>query len=142
MGYRAQEKPWHYIPVFDAIQNGGAPGRTGAGAAAPPPAADRRGIRPPGMGGEPHPVAFDPWSASPGPSSQVRATDAIRTAVMSAGASPGWQSAETPGFARASSGAVELPFSQREEIARRFRDEDAVLEAELALQTGGAGALG
>ena len=24
MSYRAQEKPWHYKPVFDAIQNGGA----------------------------------------------------------------------------------------------------------------------
>ena len=24
MGYREQEKPWHYIPVFDAIQDGGA----------------------------------------------------------------------------------------------------------------------
>ena len=26
MSYRAQKKPWHYIPVFDAIQNGGAQG--------------------------------------------------------------------------------------------------------------------
>ena len=26
MSYRAQEKPWHYMPVFDAIQNGGAQG--------------------------------------------------------------------------------------------------------------------
>ena len=26
MSYRAREKPWHYIPVFDAIQNGGAQG--------------------------------------------------------------------------------------------------------------------
>ena len=26
MSYRAQEKPWHYIPVFDAIQNGGTQG--------------------------------------------------------------------------------------------------------------------
>ena len=26
MSYRVQEKPWNYIPVFDAIQNGGAQG--------------------------------------------------------------------------------------------------------------------
>ena len=26
MSYWAQEKPWHYISVFDAIQNGGAQG--------------------------------------------------------------------------------------------------------------------
>ena len=118
------------------------PGFTGAGAEAPPPAADPRGIRPPGMGGEPHPVAFDPWSAPPGRSSQVVYTQAIRTPVPSTGAPPGWRSTETPGFARAASGAVELPFSQREEIAHRFSTEDALLEAELALQTGGARALG
>ena len=63
----------------------------------------------------------------------------MRTAVLSAGAPPGWQSAETPGFARAASGAVELPFSRREAIALQFRAEDALLEAELALQTGRAG---
>ena len=119
-----------------------APERTGAGAGAPPTAADPWRIRPQGMGGEPHPVAFDPWSAPPGPSSRVVFTGAIRTAVMSTGAPPGWQGAGTPGFARAASGAGELPFSQREAIARRFGTEDALLEAELALQTGGAGALG
>ena len=118
-----------------------AAGRTGAGAGAPPPAAEPWRIRPPGMGGEPHPVAFDPRSAPPGPSSQVRPTDAIRTPVMSTEAPPGWQGAETPGFARAASGAVELPFSRREEIARRFRSYDAVLQAELVLQTGGGEAL-
>ena len=118
-----------------------AAGRTGAGAGAPPPAADPWRIRPPGMGGEPHPVAFDPRSAPPGPSSQVRPTDAIRTPVMSTGAPPGWQGAETPGFARAASGAVELSFSRREAIARRFRSEDAVLQAELVLQTEGGEAL-
>ena len=116
--------------------------RTGAGAVAPPPAADPRRSRPPGMSGEPHPVAFDPWSAPPGPSSQVVYTEAMRTPVLSTGAPPGRQGAETPGFARAASGAVELPFSRREKIAHRFSTEDALLEAELALQTGGAGALG
>ena len=117
-------------------------GRAGAGAGAPPPAADPWGTRPPGMGGEPRPVTFDPWSAPPGPGSQVVSTEAIRTPVLSAGAPPGWQGAETHGFARAASGAVELPFSRRQEIVRRFRTEDALIEAELALQTGGAGALG
>ena len=115
---------------------------TGVGAVAPPPAADPWRIRPPGMGGEPHPVAFDPWSAPPGPSSQVHHTEAIRTPVPSTGAPPGWQGAETPGFGRAASGAVELPFSRRQEIALQFRAEDALLEADLPLQTGGAGALG
>ena len=110
--------------------------RTGAGAVAPPPAADPRRSRPPGMSGEPHPVAFDPWSAPPGPSSQVVYTEAMRTPVLSTGAPPGRQGAETPGFARAASGAVELPFSRREEIAIRFGTEDALLEAELALRTG------
>ena len=60
---------------------------------------------------------------------------------MSTGAPPGWQGAETPGFARAASGAVELPFSRRGEIAIRFGTEDAVLQAELVLQTGGGEAL-
>ena len=118
------------------------PGRAGVGAGAPPPAADPWGIRPPGMGGEPHAVAFDPWSAPPGPSSQVVYTGPIRTPVMSAGAPPGWQGAETHGFARTASDAVELPFSHREAIARRFGTEDALFEAQYALQTGGADALG
>ena len=98
-----------------------AAGRIGAGAGAPPPAADPWRIRPPGMGGEPHPVAFDPRSAPSSPSSQVGYTRAIRTPVMSTGAPPGWQGAETPGFARAASGAVELPFWRREEIAHPVR---------------------
>ena len=42
---------------------------------APPSAADRRRIRPPEMGGEPHPVAFDPWSA---PIEQLVGGDALR----------------------------------------------------------------
>ena len=117
-------------------------GRSGAGAGPPLPAADPWGIRPPGMGGEPHPVAFEPWLAPPGPSSQVAYTETMRTPVMSVGAPPGWQGAETPGFARAASGAVELPFSQREAIARQLGTEDALLQADLALHTGGAGALG
>ena len=119
-----------------------AAGRIGAGAGAPPPAAGPWRIRPPGMGGEPHPVAFDPRSAPPGPSSQVGYTRAIRTPVMSTGAPPGWQGAETPGFARAASGAVELPFSRREEIALRFGTENALLDAELTVQLGGADTLG
>ena len=119
-----------------------APGRTGAGAGAPPPTADRWGIRPQGMSGGPHPVAFDPWFAPPGPSSQVVYTRAIRTPVMSTGAPPRWLGAETPGFARAASGAVELPFWRREEIALRFGTEDAVHDAELTVQLGGADALG
>ena len=119
-----------------------APGRTGAGAGAPPTAAYPGRSRAPGMSGGPHPIGFDSWSAPPGPSSRVVYTEAMRTPVMSTGAPPGWQGAEMPGFARAASGSVELPFSRREEIARRFRTEDAVLEAELALQTGGANALG
>ena len=67
---------------------------------------------------------------------------AVATPVLSTGAPPGWLGAGPPGFARAASGAVELPFSHRQEIARRFSTDDALLEAELALQTGGAGALG
>ena len=119
-----------------------AAGRIGAGAGAPPPAADPWRIRPPGMGGEPHPVAFDPWPAPPSPSRPVVHAETIRPRAPSTGSPPGWQGAGTPGFSRAASGAVELPFWRREEIAHKFRDEDALLEAELALQTGGAGALG
>ena len=99
-------------------------------------------IQPPGMSGEPHPVGFDPWPAPPGPSSQVADAETIRTPVMSTSAPPGWQGAETPGFARAASGAVELPFSRHEAIARRFGTEDALFEAQYALQNGGADALG
>ena len=119
-----------------------AAGRIGAGAGAPPPAAGPWRIRPPGMGGEPHPFAFDPRSAPPGPSSQVGYTRAIRTPVMSTGAPPRSQGAGTPGFSRAASGAVELPFSRREEIALRFGTEDALHDAELTVQLGGADALG
>ena len=111
------------------------PGFTGAGAEAPPPAADPWRIRPQGMGGEPHPVPFAPWSAPSGRSSQVVYTQAIRTPIMSTGAPPRWQSAGTPGFARAASDAVELPFSRREAIALRFSTEDALREAEHALRT-------
>ena len=93
------------------------------------------------MVGEPRPAAFDPWSAPPGPSSQVVYTAAMRTPVLSTGAPPGWQGVEAPGFARAASGAIELPFSHREAVALQFRDDDALLEAELALQTGSAGAV-
>ena len=119
-----------------------APGRTGAGAGAPPTGAYPGRSRPPGMSGGPHPVASDPWSAPPGPSGRARYTETIRTPVLSTGAPPGWQGAETPGFSRAASGAVELPFSRRKAIARRFRTDYALLEAERALRTGGAGALG
>ena len=119
-----------------------AAGRIGAGAGAPAPAADPWRIRPPGMGGEPHPFAFAPWPAPPSPSRQVVHAETIRPPAPSTGSPPGWQGAGTPGFSRAASGAVELPFWRREEIAHKFRDEDALLEAELALQTGGAGTLG
>ena len=94
------------------------------------------------MSGGPHPIGVDAWSAPPGPSNRVVYTEAMRTPVMSTGAPPGGQGAGTPGFARAASGAVELPLSQREEITRRLGDEDAMLEAVLALQTGRAGPLG
>ena len=94
------------------------------------------------MSGEPHPAAFDPWSAPPGPSSQARHTETIPTPVLSTGAPPGWQGAETPGFGRLATDSVELPFSQREAIVHRFQFDDAVLDAELTLRTGGADALG
>ena len=60
-----------------------------------------------------------------------------RPAHRRGGRAPG-----TPGFSRAASGAVELPFSRREEIARRFGTEDALLHAELTVQLGDADALG
>ena len=101
-----------------------APGRTAVGTVAPPP------------------VALDPWSAPPGPSSRVMPTQTIRAPVLSTGAPPGWQGAETPGFGRLATGSVELPFSQREAIVHRFRFEDAVLDAELTLRIGGDEALG
>ena len=46
-----------------------------------------------------------------------------------------------PGFDRAAVGAVELPFWRREEIAVRFRSEDALLDATLSVRLGGAGVL-
>ena len=121
-------------PVDPAPAPLSAPGRAAPGAGAPLPATDPWRIRPPGMGGEPHPVAFDPWSTAPGPSSRILSTETIRTPVPSAGAPPGWQDAATPGFVRAAAGAVEFPFPHREAIAR--------LDANLTLRTGGAGALG
>ena len=119
-----------------------APWRAGAGAWAPPPAAGQWPVRPPGMNGAPHPVAFDPWSAPPGPSSQARYTETILPPVMSTDAPPGWQGAETPGFARAAWGAVELPFSHRAAIALQFGTEDALRMAKVALRTRHAEALG
>ena len=120
-----------------------APGRVGVGVGAPPPAADPWGIRPTGMGGEPHPVAFDLWPAPPRPGSPVVYTETMRPPVLAAaGPPPGWQAVETPGFARAASGAVELPFSHREAIARRFSTNAGLLQAEVTLQSRGAGALG
>ena len=62
--------------------------------------------------------------------------------MPSTGAPPRSQGAGTPGFSRAASGDVELPFSRREEIARRFGTEDALLHAELTVRLGGADALG
>ena len=119
-----------------------AAGRTGAGSVAPPPGADPWRIRPPGMSGGPDPVAFGPWPAPPGSSTRVVYAETMRTPVMSTGAPPGRQGAETPGFARAASGAVELPFSHREAIARRFSRERRVFEAEQALFLGHAETLG
>ena len=119
-----------------------APGRTGAGAGAPPPAVDPRRNRSPGTSGAPHPVDVAPWSAPPGPGSQVVYTETMRTPVMSTGAPPGSQGAGTPGFGRAASGAVELPFSQREAIARQVGTEDALRQAEDTFRTGRADALG
>ena len=89
-------------------------GAAGEGVGAPPPAADPWGIRPPGMGGEPHSVPFDLWPAPPRPGSQVVYTETMRPPVLSTGAPPEWQGAGTPGFDRAASGAVDLPFSHRE----------------------------
>ena len=123
-------------------QSSSAAVRAETGAAALPPAADPWRIGPPGMGGGPRPVAFAPRSAPPGPRSQVVYTQAIRTPIMSTGAPPRWQGAETPGFGRAASGAIEFPFSHRVAIALRFRTDDALMEAEYALRTGGASALG
>ena len=119
-----------------------APGHAWAGAVAAPPAADPWGIGPPGMSGEPYPVAFDPWSAPPGPSTQVVYTGTIHAPVPPAGAPPGWLGAETPGFGRAASDAADLVFSHREALALRFSTDYALLQAEVALRTGGAGALG
>ena len=130
------------VQILLRSPGGLAPGRTGAGAGAPPTTAYPGRSRAPGMSGGPHPVGVDAWSAPPGPSNRVVYTEAMRTPVMSTGAPPGWQGAEMPGFARADSGAVELPFSRREEIAIRFRTADAVLDALHALQTGGADTLG
>ena len=130
------------LPELDATVTG-LPLGTGEGVSHPEsPAAHPWRIRRPGMSGEPHPVAFDPWSAPPGPSGRVVYSEAIPTPVMSTGAPPGWQGAETPGFARAAAGAVELPFSRREAIVRRFGTEDALLEAEVALRAGDADELG
>ena len=119
-----------------------AAGRTGAGTGAPPPAADPLRIRPPGIGDEPPPVAFDPWFAPAGPGSRVVYTETIPTLVLPTGAPTGWQGAETPGFARAASGAVELPFSRREAIVHRFSAGDGLLQAEVTLRIGDVDALG
>ena len=81
-----------------------APGRTGADTVAPPTAADPLRIRPQGMGGEPHPVAFDPWSAPPGPSSQVASNETKRHWKISFGALPESLDDETLDFAGAPPG--------------------------------------
>ena len=119
-----------------------AAGRAGEGVGAPPPAADPWGIRPPGMGGEPHPVAFDLWPAPPRPGSQVVYTETMRPPLLSTGAPPEWQGAGTPGFDRAASGAVDLPFSHREANARRFGTEDALPGTALTPRTGGTDTFG
>ena len=88
------------------------------------------------------PGRLRPLVRAPGPSGRVVYSEAIPTPVLSTGAPPGWQGAETPGFARAAAGAVELPFSRREAIVRRFGTEDALLETEVALRAGDADELG
>ena len=119
-----------------------AAGRTGVGSVAPPPGAGPSRIRPPGMSGGPDPVAFGPWPAPPGSSTRVVYAETMRTPVMSTGAPPGLQGAETPGFARAASGAVELPFSRREWITDWFSGEIWLFKAEQALLSGRADTLG
>ena len=113
-----------------------APGRTGAGSGAPPPTADAWRNRPPGTSGAPPRAGFGRWSAPPGPGRRGVSTGTMRTPAMAAGAPPGWQSDATPGFGRAASGAVELPFWHRREIARWFSADDAVIQAEFALRSG------
>ena len=81
-------------------------------------------------------------ASSTGLGSRILDTGTIRTPVLSTGTPPGWQGAETPGFARADSGAGELPFLRRQRIAHRFRTDDALIEAEYAHQTGSTDALG
>ena len=111
-----------------------AAGHTGAGNVASPPAADPWRIRPLAMGGGPRPVAFDPWSAPTGPRNQVVSPATRRRPVMSIGPPPGWRRAETPGFGRGASGAVELPFSRRMAIAEWFSSEHELRRAEFLLE--------
>ena len=90
----------------------------------------------------PRPVAFDPWFAPPGPSSQVASTETLPPRVMTTGAPPGWQGAEAPGFGRAAPVAVELPLSRREVIAFKMGNEHRLRHAVHALTTGRANGLG
>ena len=108
--------------------------------APPPSVTDPWRIRPPAMRHGPHPVRFDPWGPTPGPSARVMPAPSIRAPVMSTDRPPGWLSAETPGFARRAS--TNLPLSRRETVAHRFIDEDAVLRAEAAVHTGLVDAFG
>ena len=117
-----------------------APRRPGASAMVVPPGTDPWRIQPPGMSGQPHPVAFDPWSAPPLTTGHALGAEAVRTPVLSTGALPGWQGAETSGFSRAASDAVKFPYSRRKAIADQFRTDHALLAAETALQIGNAGA--
>ena len=55
---------------------------------------------------------------------------------------PGRQGAETSGFGRTASGAVELPLWRPEAIAERFGSEDMLRHAEFVLRNDGADALG
>ena len=55
-----------------------------------------------------------------------------RAAPLLAGAPPRWP----PGFGRATSGADELPFPHRQEIAHRFSTDEALLEANLIVHDG------
>ena len=88
---------------------------------------------PPGMRGEPHPVRFGQTETVSGAGTGVAYTTAMRPPRTPVVAPPGWPAGETPGFARLTSGSGEVPFSRREEIARRFLSGGALSEAELAI---------
>ena len=83
-----------------------------------------------------HPDVLDVTPAFPEPAGGlVHATDVPGPPPASSLPGPSLSEA-------GSSGAVELPFSRRREIVHRVRADDALLEAEVTLRTGGADAFG